>query len=612
MGMMTHMRDRMHIVLWALLILFLLSMSIGGLVGGANIIDELMGKVDPRKAIGVVNGTNLPPDQFMRMVNAELEQARMEGREITDQQITNIRNTIWDQMVNEVLINAVLEDLDISATDEEVIFHLLENPPPFLTSLPDFQTDGQFDPAKYQQAVLNPQGDEWVNIEQHMKNAYIPNLKLEQLINSSVTVTQTEVKEEFIKRNINYTIAALHAVNTSFNGEDIEPVEKEIEARFKNNIEDYYLEERRHLRYVSWEKSPSPTDTMRTYEDALSVKLQAEAGYDFTDLANKYTEDPSNTITPDSGRGGDLGWFGKGQMVKPFSDAAFAAKTGSIIGPVLSRFGYHVIHVIDRREQDRKEEINAAHILFKVNLGANTREELRRAATLFSYDAQDYGFSAALDTHQITAKLALNLKEETIFIPGLGQFRSAVRFAFNEVIETSSNPLENDQYFAVFSLDSLSEAGIQPLDDVRETIVRELKREKQQIAAKQFIADLKSQVNSGNDFNAIKVNNDQLEIVTGESRTLNRPFTSLGRSNYISGALLNSQPGDLLGPLKTARGYALIRVEEIDALDSIQIEIQSAVLRNELIAGKQRQLYTDWIQDLKDKAEIIDNRKYYF
>ena len=180
------------------------------------------------------------------------------------------------------------------------------------------------------------------------------------------------------------------------------------------------------------------------------------------------------------------------------------------------------------------------------------------------------------------------------------------------MIETSSNPLENDQYFAVFSLDSLSEAGIQPLDDVRETIVRELKREKQQIAAKQFIADLKSQVNSGNDFNAIKVNNDQLEIVTGESRTLNRPFTSLGRSNYITGALLNSQPGDLLGPLKTAQGYALIRVEEIADLDSIQIEIQSSVLRNELIAGKQRQLYTDWIQDLKDKAEIIDNRKYYF
>ena len=48
------LRNRMHVVLWALLVLFLLSMTVGGLVGGANIIDQLLGRVNPAEAIGLV------------------------------------------------------------------------------------------------------------------------------------------------------------------------------------------------------------------------------------------------------------------------------------------------------------------------------------------------------------------------------------------------------------------------------------------------------------------------------------------------------------------------------------------------------------------------------
>ncbi|GIS72077.1 MAG: hypothetical protein CM1200mP10_16540 [Candidatus Neomarinimicrobiota bacterium] len=70
MGLMTTMRNRMHIFLWAILILFLLSISIGGLVGGANIIDQLFGRVDPATAIGVINGQKIPPEEFSRAVSA--------------------------------------------------------------------------------------------------------------------------------------------------------------------------------------------------------------------------------------------------------------------------------------------------------------------------------------------------------------------------------------------------------------------------------------------------------------------------------------------------------------------------------------------------------------
>ena len=74
MALMTVMRERMHIFLWALLVMFLLSMTVGGLVGGANIIDQLIGKVDPNKAIAQVNGENITPDRFNSIVNQQLEE----------------------------------------------------------------------------------------------------------------------------------------------------------------------------------------------------------------------------------------------------------------------------------------------------------------------------------------------------------------------------------------------------------------------------------------------------------------------------------------------------------------------------------------------------------
>ena len=55
-------------------------------------------------------------------------------------------------------------------------------------------------------------------------------------------------------------------------------------------------------------------------------------------------------------------------MVKPFEDAAFIANVGDVVGPVLSRFGYHIIKVNDRRNDNDTEEINASHILLKIDL----------------------------------------------------------------------------------------------------------------------------------------------------------------------------------------------------------------------------------------------------
>ena len=212
MALMTTMRNRMHFVLWMLLIMFLLSMTIGGLVGGANIIDQIFGRINPADAIGVVNGTRITPDEFARAVNLRMGQYRSGGQEPNEQQLYSIRNEVWDNYVQDILLYQKIDELGLTASDEEVLYHLKNNPPQFLLQDPTFSTDGVFDQAKYAQAINNPQGNEWVEIEQFMKNTYIPNYKLQQYIASSVIVTNDEVQKQYIKDNVDYTIEGIHVI----------------------------------------------------------------------------------------------------------------------------------------------------------------------------------------------------------------------------------------------------------------------------------------------------------------------------------------------------------------------------------------------------------------
>ena len=614
MALMTTMRNRMHIFLWAILILFLLSISIGGLVGGANIIDQLFGRVDPSTAIGVVNGQKISPDDFSRAVSARLEQVRSSGREITDRDFDQARKQVWDDYIREILISQSIDNLEISATDQEVLYHLQNIPPPFLISDPAFQTNGEFDRAKYEQAINNPSGNEWAQIEQFMKDTYIPNIKLQEMVNADLIISDEDVWKSYIKQHVNYTIDGVHITTNTVKDDVEEPTEEELFDKYTDDIDDFYREEMRNLEIVSWEKKPSSDDTSRVVDECEQIINQLNNGSDFAELADTYSQDPGNQVSPDSGKGGELGWFGKGQMVKPFEEAAFIAKTGDVVGPVLSRFGYHIIKVNDRRNDNDKEEINASHILLKIEMGPNTNDALKRKSTLFSYDASDpkIGFSAALDSHQVTAKKITKILDETINLQNYGAFREAIRFAYNSEINDVSDPMQNDRYFIVAKLDSILPEGTKSFEEVENQIKNSINQERQFAQAEMLAGKLRNELENGSTFQQLKDTYENIDLISGDTKLLIRSFQSLGKSNYLVGALSKAKKGELIGPLKTPRGYGIVNIVDISPIDSTDFEMKRDVIYDNLSNQKRNSNFQSWYDDLLDNAKIIDNRKYYF
>ncbi len=611
MAMLTTIRNRSHVFLWALLILFLLSMSIGGLVGGANIIDQLLGRVNPAEAIGSVNGDKITPDQFNQAVTARLRSMQDSGMEISDQYLETIRQQVWDSFIEERLTSQAIEDLNISVTDDEILYHLKNSPPFDIQQI--FFRDNVFDREYYMQALNTPGMVDWAPIESWMRDFYLPRYKLQQIIKMSAVVSPSEVENEYVKRNIDYTISALHIPRMAIQDRVVKPTEDELSKEYKNRIDTFKESEKRNLSFVSWPKVASKDDSIRTKQEALTLIQSIKDGTDFSTLANIHTQDPGNQFSPDSGRGGDLGWFGKGQMFKPFEEAAFKARRGSIVGPVLTQVGYHIIK-IDSIKNKRKDnhQVKARHILLKVDLGQKTRTELRRKATLFSYDSQDYGMASAVDSHDVKVQNALNLNESDFFVSQIGPFRSAVRWAFNSKKEDVSEPLETESFYAVFKLDSIIPEGVKPFKDARDEIYRDLLKENEFEASNLYAEEIKSEIMNGASFKSVKDKNNRVEFIPSDRKKLNGSFISLGKSEQLIGALINSEKGKIIGPIKTLRGHGIVKVENIASFDSSNWEVSKQIIRNELINRKERETYGDWMKSLKDEAKIVDNRKYHF
>lgn len=124
---------------------------------------------------------------------------------------------------------------------------------------------------------------------------------------------------------------------------------EELQSFFREHKDDYVQEEAVHARHILFRVATdaSPEDDQKAQNRATAVLAKAKKGEDFAKLAAEFSEGPTKD------RGGDLGYFGRGKMVKAFEDAAFKLKVGEISDPVRTRFGYHLIKVEDRKDAKR-------------------------------------------------------------------------------------------------------------------------------------------------------------------------------------------------------------------------------------------------------------------
>ncbi|MCH7858462.1 MAG: peptidylprolyl isomerase [Candidatus Marinimicrobia bacterium] len=607
MATLTTIREKQHIILWAFLFIFILSLSIGGLVGGANIIDQLFGSNLTGNAVGAVNTDRITIEELSQAIALQTQQAREQFGELNDRLVDQAESEAWENVITRHVLLPEMSNRRLEVTGDEIYYILQNYPPLFVQQSEAFQRDGQFDPNLYFQALNNPAGNEWAPVEAFLANV-LPGEKMNAIIRALTYTSEEEVKSAWYDRNTQATIDYIYVPTSKINTDEIVVSDRDIERAYTRDKETYALPAMRIIDYVVWEKLPTPEDSADVFRAARELIERVSAGEDFAQLALEYSDDAGSGTD-----GGNLGWFGKGQMVGPFEKAAFAAEAGELVGPVRTQFGYHVIKVVERREGENGPEIKASHILLNVSISPRSVSQMRTQANIFSFDAADSSFEAALIIQGLANRTSPALRIGDKFLPPpVGMSRAAVRFAFEAEVGAISNVIENDQSYLVARLAEARPQGFQPLEDVRGRIERALKQEAAQIQVELIMANLREQLARTDDWSAAAATFPEASYATGVSGPLTGSFSGIGRSARLAGVLKTMAPDQVSGVITLERGQAIIRLVTFEEPDSEKFQAVRDAEHRRLFDRRLSTAWTQWIDDLKAQAKIIDNRHRFF
>lgn len=607
MGLMHKMRKNTHIILFFLLIMFVASMTIGGLVGGANIMDLLSGRKSD--TVLSVNGEQISYEQYSRALQNEMESFRQKNnQEPQGYQLQQIEDQVWDNIIREVLQRQMIKNIGINATNEEIKYFIFTNPHPIFRMNKNFLNDNnEFDQSKYQAALNSPENDYfWRSAEEYLRTVIIPSEKLNDEIISTVRVTEEELKEEFIKKNQRAKVSYVFFDPNKYDIPDEQITEQEIKNYYKEHADDFKEQEKRKITYVLFETTPSSKDSLEIRNFAEALLDSAKNGADFAELAETYSDDPGSAP-----KGGDLGFFAKGAMVKPFEEAAFSAKVGEIVGPIKSNFGLHIIKVEDKKLEDGKEKVKARHILLKFKASRDTQETAKDNANYFAEVAKEDGFNQIVIAEKIKADTT-DYFTNSGFIPKLGMQKRITMSIFNMKIgKTSKVYLIENRGYLVFQVSAIQKERIKPLDEVRSIIIPKIRRTKQMEKAAEAARNFRKKVQLPENFEKIALK-DSLEVRQTDFFTLDGYVSEIGRDVKFNGAAFALYNKEISPPVEARRGYYIIRMDEKQPFNEKAFEAQKDAFKKELLEKKHRDAYTNWFTVLKNQAEIKDYRYMFF
>jgi peptidyl-prolyl cis-trans isomerase C len=159
-------------------------------------------------------------------------------------------------------------------------------------------------------------------------------------------LTQMQLTEESLKDQIRRKTTVQRLIKKAV-GDKITTTESEAKTVYDDSPEDFKQKAQVHARHILVKVAPDADEAAKgeARKKIEAIQEEAKGGADFAELATKHSEGPSKA------NGGDLGFFGTGQMVKPFEEAAFALEPGKISDIVETRFGYHLIKVEEKKEE---------------------------------------------------------------------------------------------------------------------------------------------------------------------------------------------------------------------------------------------------------------------
>lgn len=344
-------------------------------------------------------------------------------------------------------------------------------------------------------------------------------------------------------------------------------------------------------------KADNPATKDSVMKVADSILNAVKAGADFAMLSNQYSIDEGAKQ-----KGGDLGWFSQGMMVKPFNDAVFMNKKGDKL-IVETQFGIHIVDIMDQGASSR--QIKLTYIDRRIEPSSKTYQTAYNKANEF---AQKFNTAESFDQgvkqQNLTKQTESNIQESARQVGPLENSRELVRWMYTASVGEVSKAFEFDNRFTIAKLTEIREKGYSTLDEVKDQVLFEARREKK---ADMLIEKIKKAGNAGNlDALAAALGTN---VQTSENVSFASPFLSTGMEGAVVGKIMAMKAGTTSAPLEGMAGVYVVNVVAFNtpAAPANYNEIATQ-MRQQLQGRAQYEVFNA----LKEKANITDNRgKFY-
>ena len=546
-----------------------------------------------------------------------------------------LENQVLESLVSERLVGLEAKRLGLSV-DDDTLAHAL-------TTSPEFQENGRFLGGEEIRRRLEMQGVTAAEFEQGLRGRLLRD-QLEALVTGPLGVSPFEVEQEFKRRTEQVKVEYVEAAAGPFRNQ-VTASDDEIKARFESAKDAYRIPEQRVLAYLLVDqealraraaitdrdleayfqehkdefkeqeqvcashilvKAKATPEATEGHADAEAHSLaqaalaKVKAGADFAETAKKSSEDKGSAE-----RGGDLGCFPRGAMVPEFENAAFSLDLGQTSDLVKSTFGYHIIRVASRRDEQApplaavKERIRPLVTADKTQKLAAEQIGLAQAA-LKSGTLEDAAKAIGGSVSSSPAFSAAT-PPEPLVSPSLAARAFALKAG-----ETDKEGLAVNRGFAFFRVTEIKPARPAALLEVQVRVKADVLEEKALAKAREQAEQVKARADrEGLDKAALgfKLVRKETPAAVGRGQAIGE----LGEGAPVEEAAFSLPERSFSGPVRTTAGFAILRVLERKGMDPVAFAQQKPSVEESLRQQKRDQLFQAYLNQARDRYVIERN-----
>ena len=598
--MLQSFRSSAKYIWWLIVIIFVgvfLVTETSGLLGRAPVTQGT--------AVAKVNGDEIPYTTWFQAYQQRIQQEQQgRGRSLTLDEEEQIRNTVFDDLVQSVLLDQEYKRRGIRVTDEEIVQAAQFSPPPQFMQSPELQTDGRFDLEKYQRFLKSSAARQqglYFQLENYYRSE-IPRAKLFEQIASEVFVTDDELWRSYRDQNDSAKVSFVAFDPSSVPDSGIQVSDADIRAYYDSHKKELEVPGRAVVSVLQIPRVVTAADSAAVRARMASIRDEIMKGAKFEDVAKRESQD-----TISGAQGGDLGRGAKGRFVESFDKAAFALRAGEVSQPVETQFGLHLIKV----DEKKADTIAVRHILLRYqqtdSSASRTDRKADSLANIAASQDTPQRFDSAAKVLGLTPAKGIAIEGDALTIAG--QYVPSVSaWAFSGVKPGATSELyDSDAGYVLAKLDSITPSGLPSLDAARDQIRQQLVAQKKLDALATRAKDLATAA-AGSTLEAA-AQSKGLTVQQSPAFTRGGFVPGLGRLNEAIGAAFSLPIGAVSNPIRTDDAVIVMRVDRRVDADHAKWEEQKTAQRQSLIGQLRQQRVQAYLQQLRSNAKISDRRK---